>query len=158
MKKTNAMRQLDQQKAEYSLVEYAYDPNNLDVAVIAEANGLPLAQIFKTLVLKGDKTDVVVAVIGGDQQLDLKALATLSGNRKVNLLPIADLEKTVGYQRGACCPLGMKKTFPVFIDESASQHATICVNAGRRGLLLQLLPTDLVRFSNGKLVKIGRND
>lgn len=136
MKKTNAMRILDKKKISYQPVSYHYDPENLNVAKIATENEMELASIFKTLVLKGDKTGVFVAVVAGDKSLNLKAAAKISGNKKVAMLAIKDLEKTTGYIRGGCCPFGMKKNFPVYVDDTALNFETIYVNAGVRGLLI----------------------
>lgn len=144
MTKTNALRLLDQKKIPYRIVAYTYDPENLDVAKIAADNQLQLGQIFKTLVCKGDKTGFIIAIVPGSQQLDLKQLAKVSGNKKIALLPLKDLTKTTGYLRGGCAPLGMKKNYPIFIDESAKEWDEILVNAGARGILFGVEPVELV--------------
>ncbi len=152
MKKTNALRLLDQQNIDYQTVAYEYDPDNLDVAHLAEQNGLALPQIFKTLVCKGDKTGPVVAVIAGDRQLDLKQLAKASGNRKMALVPVKDLQSLTGYIRGGCSPIGMKKDYPVFVDRHALNHETIYINAGQRGLLVGLAPKELINTVSAELL------
>ena len=143
MKKTNALRFLDRQQLLYTTVPYTYDPKNLEVAHIAQENQLLLKEIYKTLVLKGDKTGIFVVLVAGDQQLNLKRAAQASGNKKVALLPVKDLLANTGYVRGGCSPLGMKKKYPIYIDESAQQLAYLYVNAGMRGLLVGLTPSAL---------------
>jgi Cys-tRNA(Pro)/Cys-tRNA(Cys) deacylase len=145
MKKTNALRLLDRQKIPYTTISYTYDPENLDVAHIAASNDLALKTIYKTLILKGDKTGVFVAVVAGDAQLNLKKAAQASGNKKVALLPVKDLLATTGYMRGGCAPLGLKKNYPVYLDVSAKGLELLYVNAGVRGLLVGLQPDDLVQ-------------
>ena len=145
MKKTNAIRVLDRQKVEYELVEYKYDPDNLDVSKIAGDNNLPLNLIYKTLIAKGDKTGIVVAVIPGRDSLCLKQLAKASGNKKITLLPVRDLQASTGYIRGGCSPIGMKKNFPVWVDRSAQTLKQLFVNAGKRGLLVGLSPIDITK-------------
>ena len=147
--KTNALRLLDQAKIDYRLVEYEYDPDNLDVAKIAADNELELGQVYKTLVCKGDRSGPVVAVVPGDRQLNLKQLAQLSGNKKAHLLPLAQLTAVTGYQRGGCSPLGMKKNYPVFLDQAARQWPEILINAGSRGLLFGIHPRDLEQVIEG---------
>ncbi len=152
MKKTNALRILDQQKISYQTVAYEYDPDHLDVAHLAEQNALSLPQIFKTLVCKGDKTGPVIAVIAGDRQLDLKQLAKASGNRKMALVPVKDLQSLTGYIRGGCSPIGMKKAYPTFVDAHAMSHEIIYINAGQRGLLVGLSPRKLVDVVQAELL------
>ncbi|MFK7796117.1 MAG: Cys-tRNA(Pro) deacylase [Aureispira sp.] len=147
MKKTNALRLLDQQKKNYTTINYTYDPENLDVAHIATTNDLELSTIYKTLILKGDKTGVLVAVVAGDAQLNLKKAAQASGNKKVALLPVKDLLATTGYVRGGCSPLGLKKNYPIYIDVSAEVLDYLYVNAGVRGVLVGLQPNDLVQVT-----------
>lgn len=149
MAKTNALRLLDKEGIEYRTVEYIYDSENLDVAQIASDNGLELAQVFKTLVCKGDKTGIVVAIVPGDCQLNLKSLAKASGNKKIAMLPLSELTATTGYVRGGCSPLGMKKKYPVYIDESGQDWDEILINAGSRGTLFGSDPkvlADAFRF------------
>lgn len=155
MKKTNAIRLLDRHKIAYELVEYTYDAEDLSVPKIAEQNNLQVEQVYKTLVAKGDKTGLVVAVVRGDLSLNFKALAKESGNKKMALIPVKEIQGLTGYIRGGCSPIGMKKDFPVFIDETAKDHAIIYVNAGTRGILMGLAPNDLVRVSGGKFVEIA---
>lgn len=143
MKKTNAIRLLEQYQFTYTTLSYTYDANNLDVVHIAQANGLFLETIYKTLVLVGDKTGVFIALVGGESQLNFKKAAKASGNKKVVLLPVKKLLATTGYIRGGCSPLGLKKKYPIYLDEPAQCLNCIYVNAGRRGLLIGLMPQDL---------------
>ena len=155
MKKTNVMRILDQQKIDYIVIEYEYDPDQLSVEKIATNNAIPLELVYKTLVAIGDKTGPVVAVVPGGKTLDFKAFAALSGNKKVGLAPVKDIQQLTGYIRGGCSPIGMKKHYPVWLDQSADTHEKIFVNAGSRGLLVQLNPTDLLNACNGQLGQLS---
>ncbi|MCR9290481.1 MAG: Cys-tRNA(Pro) deacylase [Bacteroidetes bacterium] len=155
MKKTNALRILDNYKINYTLLEYDYDPENLNVKVIADKLQLPVQQVFKTLVVKGNKTGILVAVIGGNRSLDFKELAKKSGNKKTAMVPVKDIQTITGYIRGGCSPIGMKKTFPVLIDEYARHFSDIYVNAGKRGLLFKISVNDLEKISNGVFASIS---
>lgn len=155
MKKTNALRLLDQKKIPYETLEYEYNEENLSVKKIAGDNFLKAENVFKTLVAKGDKNGVVVAVINGTQTLNLKSIAKVSGNKKISLIPVKNLLNLTGYIRGGCSPIGMKKLFPVFLDESATDFETIYVNAGMRGILVKLGPDDLLKITNGQLAQIS---
>ena len=148
-KKTNALRILDRNKVKYELQEYTYDPEALSIGVLSKLNGFPVEEIYKTLVLKGDKTGHLVAVIPGNKSLIMKQLARVSGNKKVALIPVNDLEKLTGYIRGGCSPIGMKKAFPVYFDDSAVEKETIYVNAGQRGLLMRVNPQSLAKIVRG---------
>lgn len=154
-KKTNALRLLDAQKTPYVTVEYRYDAEDLSVEHIAEDNGLPLERIFKTLVAKGDKNGIAVAVVPGHKSLDFKALARASGNKKVTLAPVKDIQGLTGYIRGGCSPIGMKKDYPVFLDTSALAYDVIYVNAGQRGLLVGLSPEALKQATKAAVGEIA---
>jgi Cys-tRNA(Pro)/Cys-tRNA(Cys) deacylase len=155
MKKTNAMRLLDQQKIVYRSLEYTYSDEDLSVNRIAADNGLDAAQVFKTLVLQDENRQTVVAVIPGNAQLDFKNLARLQGCKSLNMAPTKDLLQLTGYQRGGCSPFGMKKVFPVWIDEHAQHWSEIFVNAGQRGLLLGLSPGDLHQAAQAQWAPIA---
>jgi Cys-tRNA(Pro)/Cys-tRNA(Cys) deacylase len=155
MKKTNALRLLDQKEIPYETLEYEYNEENLSVKKIAGDNFLEAENIFKTLVAKGDKNGVLVAVINGKQTLNLKLIAKVSGNKKIALIPVKNLLNLTGYIRGGCSPIGMKKPFSVFLDESATNFETIYVNAGMRGILVKLKPDDLLKITNGQLAQIS---
>ncbi len=154
MNKTNAMRRLDAAKIPYEVKEYEVDENDLSGVHIAEEIGLPFAQVFKTLVAKGDKTGIVVFCIPCDKEIDLKHAASVTGNKKIEMLHVKDLLATTGYIRGGCSPIGMKKKFPTFIDESATNFEKITVSAGVRGAQLLLNVNELVKFVDAKLCPI----
>ena len=154
MNKTNAMRRLDAAKIPYEVKEYEVDENDLSGVHIAEEIGLPFAQVFKTLVAKGDKTGIVVFCIPCDKEIDLKHAASVTGNKKIEMLHVKDLLATTGYIRGGCSPIGMKKKFPTFIDESATNFEKITVSAGVRGAQMLLNVNELVKFVDAKLCPI----
>ena len=139
--KTNAARILDQQKIPYELLTYEVDPSDLAAERAAEKLGLPYEQVFKTLVARGDRAGVCLAVIPAPARLDLKALANLSSNRKVETVPLKEVQALTGYIRGGVTALGCKKPYPVYLDRSASQFDQIAVSAGKRGHMLLVSPT-----------------
>jgi Cys-tRNA(Pro)/Cys-tRNA(Cys) deacylase len=140
--KTNAARILDQQKVSYELLDYPVDPDDLAAERVAEKLGLPYEQVFKTLVTRGDSSGVCFAVISANTRLDLKALASISGNKKVEPVPLKEVQTITGYIRGGVTALGCKKPYPVFLDISATKFDDIAVSAGKRGQMLVLSPTD----------------
>ena len=144
MKKTNAARLLDARGTNYELAEYEVDESNLSVATLAIKIGQNVEQIFKTLVLRGDKTGVFVVVVPGNAEVDLKKAAKLSGNKNAAMVHQKELLPLTGYIRGGCSPLGMKKPYPVYIHESCNLFGFIYVSAGQRGLQLKLNPMDLI--------------
>ena len=146
--KTNAARLLDAQKVPYELIPYQVDENDLGAQHIAEQLGEDIQQVFKTLVLKGDKTGHFVCVIPGAEEVDLKLAAKVSGNKKCDLIPRKELLPLTGYVRGGCSPIGMKKAFPTYIHTTAQSYDHVYVSAGVRGLQLKIAPQDLVRMSH----------
>lgn len=152
--KTNAARLLDRGKIAYELIPYEVDENDLSVGHVAATLGQPVEQLYKTLVLKGDRTGHFVCVVRGDREIDLKLAAKVSGNKSCDLIPMKDLLPTTGYIRGGCTPIGMKRAFPTFIDESCLAHEKIYISAGQRGLQLRLSPADLITFISAKTAKI----
>ncbi|CAA6813825.1 MAG: Cys-tRNA(Pro)/Cys-tRNA(Cys) deacylase [uncultured Aureispira sp.] len=154
MKKTNAIRLLQQKKINFEAVHYEYDSEHLNVGKIAKDNDLVLEQVYKTLVLEGDKTGVIVALVAGDQSLSLKKMATISKNKKVAMLAVKDLQKHTGYIRGGCSPIGMKKQYPVYISEEAKDLEKLYINAGTRGILVGLVPSDLQDLAQGEWAEI----
>ena len=148
--KTNAMRRLDAAKIPYRVMEYVVDENDLSGTHIAEQIGLPYAQVFKTLVAKGDKTGPVVFCIPCDGEIDLKKAASLTGNKKIEMIHVKDLLGLTGYIRGGVSPIGMKKKFPTYIDESCLSHEEITVSSGQRGAQLLLNTSALVKFTEAK--------
>ena len=132
--KTNAARILDQSKIPYELKEYTVAESDLSAISVAQKVGLPIEQVYKTLVARGDKTGVIVACIQGDHELHLKCLASLSGNKKVEVVSLKEVQPLTGYIRGGVSPIGMKKHYPVFIDLDIKNHEKIAVSAGLRGV------------------------
>lgn len=143
--KTNAARLLDSQKIAYDLIPYQVDETDLGAQHIADQLGEDIRQVFKTLVLQGDRTGYFVCVIPGGEEVDLKKAAKLSGNKKCDLIPMRELLPLTGYVRGGCSPIGMKKSFPTYIHQSAEAFPHIYVSAGVRGLQFRLAPQDLIR-------------
>jgi len=146
LKKTNAARILDQHKINYSLVPYQVDENDLSCVHVAAQLGEDISQVFKTLVLKGDKTNYFVCVIPGNESINLKLAAKISGNKKCDLIPMKDLLGITGYIRGGCTPIGMKKQFPTYFHDSVLLHPFIYISAGIRGLQIKVNPKDLFKL------------
>lgn len=146
IEKTNAARLLDRAKIAYDLVPYTVDEDNLAATHVAEELGEDIATVFKTLVLKGDRAGHFVCVIPGDKEVDLKAAARVSGNKKCDLIPMKELLPTTGYIRGGCTPIGMKKPFPTFIHSTALNFERIYISAGVRGLQIAINPQALIEF------------
>lgn len=142
--KTNVARLLDKAKIAYQLVPYEVDENDLSATHVAEQLGENVEQVFKTLILHGDKSGYFVCVIPGADEVDLKKAAKVSGNKKCEMIPVKELLPLTGYIRGGCSPIGMKKHFPTYIHQSAGQD-TIYISAGQRGLQVQIAPDDLIR-------------
>lgn len=146
--KTNVARLLDVAGIEYELVPYEVDENDLSAPHVAAQLGEDPALVFKTLVLKGDKTGYFVCVIPAEMELDLKVAASISGNKSCAMLHVKDLLATTGYIRGGCSPIGMKKPFPTYICEAANLYDYIFVSAGIRGLQLKIAPSDLFSYTS----------
>ncbi|HEY9842971.1 MAG: Cys-tRNA(Pro) deacylase [Candidatus Sericytochromatia bacterium] len=154
--KTNAARQLDELGIPYDLVAYEVDESDLSAPAVAAKIGLEAAQTFKTLVARGDGTGVLLACLPGDAELDLKALARASSNKRVELIALKEVQPLTGYIRGGVSPLGLMKHFPVYLDELALAYERISVSAGLRGLQLYLAPEDLQRATQATLAEISR--
>ena len=144
LEKTNAARLLDKSKIQYNLIAYEVDESDLSAIHVAEQLNEPVEQVFKTLVLKGDKSGYFVCIIPGAEELDLKKAAKVSGNKSCDMIPMKDLLVITGYIRGACSPIGMKKSLPTYIHESCLHFDLIYVSAGKRGLQLHLAPANLI--------------
>ena len=153
--KTNAARFLDQMGISYELREYEVDPDDLGAESVATKIGLPPAQLFKTLVAQGDRHGIYMAVIPSDTELDLKAIAAASDNRKIHLVPVKELPKLTGYVRGGVTAIAAKKAFPVYVDNSIERFGLISVSAGTRGLQILLAPVDYLRVVNARLAPIA---
>jgi Cys-tRNA(Pro)/Cys-tRNA(Cys) deacylase len=145
--KTNAARLLDAAGIQYSLIPYEVDEDHLDAGHVAASLGEDIDRVFKTLVLRGDKTGPFVCVIPGSLEVDLKLAARISGNKNCAMIHVKELLPLTGYIRGGCSPIGMKKAFPTFIHESALIHDSIFISAGVRGLQLCIAPDDLFSFT-----------
>ena len=149
IEKTNAARLLDKAKIHYELISYEVDESDLSAIHVAAQLNEPIELVFKTLVLKGDKTGHFVCVIPGAEELDLKKASKISGNKSCDLIPMKELLSITGYIRGACSPIGMKKHFPTYIHESCLTLAKIYISAGKRGLQLLIAPQDLIMEVKG---------
>ena len=157
IEKTNAARLLDKAGLHYNLIPYEVDENDLAAQHVADSLGQDIAKVFKTLVLHGDKSGYVVCVVPGNAEVNLKALAKVSGNKKVEMIAMKDLLAVTGYIRGGCSPVGMKKRFPTFIDTTCIAFDYIFVSAGVRGLQLKLSPQDLISYVGAEVADIQSN-
>ncbi len=155
IQKTNAARLLDKAGISYELVPYKVDPDNLAADHVAAELGEPIEQVYKTLVLRGDRTGLIVCVVAGNREVSLKKAAQVSGNKKVEMLPLKELLPNTGYIRGGCTAIGMKKHYPTYISAEAAEFPFIYVSAGQRGLQLKLAPDDLLRMSEGEYAVIS---
>ena len=154
MKNTNASRILDKLKIPYEILEYEVNEQDLSAENAAQKMEQPLKQVFKTLVIRGDRTGILAACIPGGAELNLKALAFISGNKKVEMIHLKEIKSLTGYVRGGVSPLAMKKNYPTYVDESAFQFPFIILSAGVRGLQLKVDPNDLsktMHLISGKL-------
>ena len=149
--KTNAARLLDKDKIAYELVPYEVDENDLSCVHVAASLGENIEQVFKTLVLHGDKSGYFVCIIPGEHEVDLKMAAKVSGNKKCDLIPMKELQPLTGYIRGGCSPIGMKKHFPTYIHHTCMDFPFIYVSAGVRGLQVKLAPADLIQVSQASV-------
>ncbi len=154
IEKTNAARLLDKAGITYELIPYEVDESNLAAEHVAEQLGQNIEQVFKTLVLRGDKNGLFVCVIPGNFEVDLKVAAKISGNKNCDLIPTKELLPNTGYIRGGCTPIGMKKPYPTFIHESALLYDHIYISAGLRGLQLRISPQDLLDFTGAEIYPI----
>ena len=153
-KKTNAARILDREGVEYELIPYVVDPDDLSAEHIAAQLGEPIEQVFKTLVLHGDKNGYFVCILAGDNEVDLKKAAKVSGNKKAEMIPMKELLPTTGYIRGGCTAIGMKKKFPVYVSEVITDFPYVYVSAGQRGLQFKIRPQDLLRVAEATAADI----
>lgn len=154
--KTNAARILDRAKIAYELIPYTVDEENLAATHVAEELNEDIACVFKTLVLHGDRSGYFVCVVPGDKEVDLKAAAKVSGNKKADLIPMKELLGVTGYIRGGCSPIGMKKPFPTYFHSTAADHPFIYISAGVRGLQIKIEPQALVNFVKAQLCNLVR--
>ncbi|MDD6091193.1 Cys-tRNA(Pro) deacylase [Hallerella succinigenes] len=155
IKKTNAARSLDQKHIAYELIPYPVDENDLGAEHVAATLNEPVERVFKTILVRGDKTGPIIGVVPGHLEIFLKGLAKVSQNKSVETVPLKELLPLTGYIRGGCSPIGLKKPFPVFIHETALNFDYIYVSAGQRGLQLKLDPKDLVKAVNATVAAIA---
>lgn len=155
-KKTNAARILDRLKIPYEIKEYEVDLDDLSAIHVAASAGMDVKMVFKTLVCRGDKNGVLMACIPGDGELDMKALASASGNKRVEMVHLKEVLGLTGYIRGGCSPLGAKKNYPVYLNESCRDFDRIAISAGIRGQQLILSPDDLIKAVNATVAKLIR--
>lgn len=153
--KTNVARLLDKAKIKYELVPYVVDETDLSATHIADQLGENIGQVFKTLVLVGDKTKYIVCVVPGDMEVDLKKSAKVSGNKKVEMLHMKELLPVTGYIRGGCSPIGMKKAFPTYFHSTCMDFEYIYVSAGMRGLQLKINPKELVDYVRADVADVA---
>jgi len=155
MKKTNAVRLLDTMGIPYDLAEYEVDENDLSAVTLAKKIGQDVEQIFKTLVLRGDKSGIFVCVIPGNNEVDLKKAAKISGNKSCAMVHQKELLVLTGYIRGGCSPIGMKKPYPIYIHETCQLFDQIFISAGQRGLQLKLTPEDLIQITGSVMCDLA---
>ena len=158
MKKTNAARHLDDLKIDYKLEEYEIDESDLSAEGVARKVGLSAEQVFKTLVARGDKTGVLMTCIPGNAELDLKAIAGVSGNKKVEMVHVKEIQQLTGYIRGGVSPIGAKRRYPIFLDQSATRFPFISISAGVRGSQIFISPGDLIKMLNVTVCEIAQRE
>lgn len=156
--KTNAVRLLDNLKISYELREYEVDPDDLTAETVAKKIDFPIDQVFKTLVARGDKTGVCLGVVPGSMSLDLKALAKLSGNSDVKVVPLKEVESLTEYIRGGVTALACKKPYPVFVDETITLYERVSISAGVRGTQILIAPDDYVKAVNATMGDICKSE
>jgi Cys-tRNA(Pro)/Cys-tRNA(Cys) deacylase len=155
VQKTNAARLLDRMGIGYELREYEVDPNDLAAETVAAKIGLPAERVFKTLVARGDRNGICMAIIPGDQEVNLKALAAAAGERKIQLVPVKELQGLTGYIRGGVTALAAKRDFPVYVDETIELFDLVSISAGVRGLQILIAPADYLRATNGQVAALA---
>ena len=158
IEKTNAARILDKGKIYYEIIPYDVNEDDLSAVHVAVQLNEPIEKVFKTLVLKGDKTGFFVCVIPGAEEVNLKKAASISGNKNCDMIPMKELLPVTGYIRGACSPVGMKKQFPTFMHETCLKYEHIYVSAGKRGLQLLIAPSDLIATVQAAIGFLINND
>ena len=155
IEKTNAARLLDRAKISYELIPYQVDENDLAAQHVADSLGEDINCVFKTLVLQGDKVGYLVCVVPGNHEVELKSVAKISANKKVEMIPMKELLAVTGYIRGGCSPIGMKKRFPTYIHSTCLNFDAIYISAGVRGLQLNLSPADLISYVGAQVADIS---
>ena len=156
MKKTNAARALDELGIRYAIREYEVDPGDLGAETVAAKIGLPPEQTFKTLVARGDRNGVCFAVVPGNAEVDLKKLAAATGDKKIEMVPLKEVQPLTGYVRGGVTALAAKKSYPVFVDETVELWEEVSISAGQRGMQILLSPADFLRATGGTVADIAK--
>ena|ERR1043165_7127884 len=156
MKKTNAARALDELGIRYAISEYEVDPGDLGAETVAAKIGLPPEQTFKTLVARGDRNGVCFAVVPGNAEVDLKKLAAATGDKKIEMVPLKEVQPLTGYVRGGVTALAAKKSYPVFVDETVELWEEVSISAGQRGMQILLSPADYLRATGGTVADIAK--
>ncbi|MEK3798750.1 Cys-tRNA(Pro) deacylase [Peribacillus sp. FSL H8-0477] len=156
MSKTNAMRVLDKQKIPYQSLSYNNEDGKIHGTAVAEKIGKPADQVFKTLVASGAPGHIYVFVIPVADELDVKKAAKAAGEKKIEMLPVKDLQKWTGYIRGGCSPIGMKKLYPTFIDHTAEQLETMIVSGGKVGCQIELPPQELLQITDAEFIELTK--
>jgi Cys-tRNA(Pro)/Cys-tRNA(Cys) deacylase len=154
LQKTNAARILDRMGITYELVAYEVDENDLSAVHVAAQLGQNIEQVFKTILLRGDRNGIFVCIVPGAEEINLKLAASVSGNKKAETVAMKELLPLTGYIRGGCSPLGMKKPYPIFLHSSATRFPFIYISAGQRGLQLKLAPDDLIKAVNATTTEL----
>ncbi|MDP4581081.1 MAG: aminoacyl-tRNA deacylase [Saprospiraceae bacterium] len=154
--KTNAVRLLDVNKIPYEMVSYKINKDNYDAEQIALDNNIPQHLLYKTLICIGGDKEIIVAVLPANEQLSIKKLEKVAGIKQINLLPTEELMVKIGYIRGGCSPIAMKKKFPVYIQSSKDANTIVWINAGKKGVLLKMLLDDIIMITEGQLADISR--
>ncbi len=152
--KTNTARLLDAAHIAYTLIPYEVDESNLAADHVAEQLGEPIERVFKTLVLRGDRTGIFVCVVPGDCEVNLKTAARVSGNKSAEMIHVRELLATTGYIRGGCSPIGMRKPFPTYIHSTCEKFDKIYVSAGVRGMQICIAPADLIKISSATVANL----
>lgn len=158
LSKTNAARLLDKAGIGYELIPYDVDNEHLDAGHVAEQLDEDIRQVFKTLVLRGDRSGIFVCIVPGDREVDLKAAGKASGNKSATMIHLRELLETTGYIRGGCSPIGMKRNFPSYIDETCCNFSHIYISAGVRGMQIRIAPGDLIRFGRLKAAPLTQDE
>ena len=154
--KTNAVRLLDVNKIQYEMLNYKINKDNFDAAQIALDNNIPQHLLYKTLICIGLDKEIIVAVLPANEQLSIKKLEKVAGIKQINLLPTEELMIRIGYIRGGCSPIAMKKKFPAYIHSSIPVNTMVWINAGKKGILLKMLLDDIILITDGQLADISR--
>jgi Cys-tRNA(Pro)/Cys-tRNA(Cys) deacylase len=154
--KTNAMRALDREGVDYETREYEVDESDLSAETVARKVGFPIEQVFKSIVVRGDRTGIVVALVPAGTSVEPRLLAAASGNKRADVVPLKEVLDLTGYIRGAVTPLALKRPYPIFVDETIELWPVVSISAGQRGLQIIVAPADLIRVTGATVADIAR--